>query len=238
MGLQRRMRRRLCLTLLCGLAFWTVFALSAQETVELRFLCFEDGNECEVYGDLLARFSSDNPGITVAVEVADATELDAQLSQQIEAGAPPDIARISDFAAFNGHYLDLRPQLGEALDANFRYDYFGALRTSWHSDAEELHGFPDALGVVAPFINISLFELAGVTLPGDGASWDEWLAALDQVVEATDAAYVLSVDNKDHRLVGPAMSLGAQYFPYRTRLCLTLPDADGLRRISAESSMG
>ena len=66
-----------------------------------------------------------------------------------------------------------------------------------------------------------------MTLPSEGASWDEWLAALDEVVRATDASYALSVDNKDHRLVGPAMSLGAEYFDEDGRL--TLPDADGLR---------
>ena len=45
---------------------------------------------------------------------------------------------------------------------------------------------------------------------------------------ATDADLcVLSVDNKDHRLAGPAMSLGARYFDADG--ALTLPDDDGLR---------
>ena len=91
--------------------------------------------------------------------------------------------------------------------------------------------FPDALGVVAPFVNTSLFEEAGVALPGEGASWDEWLAALSAVVEATDAPYVLSVDNKDHRLVGPAMSLGARYFDMdKQLLALPFPYTSGLRQ--------
>ena len=50
---------------------------------------------------------------------------------------------------------------------------------------------------------------------------------MEQVVEATDAAYILSVDNKDHRLVGPAMSLGARYFDDSG--ALALPDDAGLR---------
>ena len=67
-------------------------------------------------------------------------------------------------------------------------------------------------------------------LPGNGetaASWDEWLEALELVVKRTDAQYTLAVDNKDHRLVGPAMSLGAQYFDDDRNL--TLPDDSGLR---------
>ena len=201
-----------CLALLVGAG------ASAQETIALRFLCFNDGNECEVYQDLLARFSSANPMITITIEAVDEGELAARLSQQIEAGMPPDIARIADFAAHSDHYLDLRPQLGEALDAAFNHEYFGALP-----------GFPDALAMVAPFVNLSLFAQAEVAVPEEGASWDEWLAALDEVVAATDAAYALSVDNKDHRFLGPAMSLGAEFIDEDGGL--TLPDDDGLRAL-------
>ena len=54
-----------------------------------------------------------------------------------------------------------------------------------------IYAFPDALDMVAPFVNTSLFEEAGVAVPGEGASWEDWLAALNAVVESTDAAYVL-----------------------------------------------
>lgn len=222
MRTRRALRPGFRMLLLCGLAFGLVSALLAQDTIELRFLCFEDGNECEVYADLLARFSQENPGITVDIKVVDEAELEAQLSEQVEAGAPPDIARIADLDAFAGRYLDLRPLLGEALTANFRSVYFESL-----PDDRGIYGFPDAVGVVAPFVNVSLFEQAGVALPAEGASWDEWLAALDEVVLATEASYALSVDNKDHRLAGPAMSFGAVYFDQDG--ALTLPDAAGLR---------
>ena len=223
------MKRAFSWVILCALVVWTGASALAHDTIELRFLCFSEGNECGVYDDLLSRFSEENPEIGVVVDVVAEQEMTSTLLEHMEAGLAPDIARISDFAALQGHYLDLRPQLAEpaVLDANFQYDFFGALRTSWRSDAAELHGFPDSLGVVAPFVNVSLFEQAGVAIPAEGASWDEWLAALEQVVEATDASYALSVDNKDHRLVGPAMSLGAEFFDGAGRL--TLPDADGVR---------
>ena len=220
------MKSRLSLVLLVAILLASAGLSAAQDTVTLRFLCFQDGNECEVYDDLLAR-SEGYSSISVEIDVVAEAEIVERLLAAMEADEPYDIARTADFAALHGHFLDLRPWLGNELDTHFRYDYFGALRTDWHSDAKELHGFPDALDMVAPFVNVSLFEDAGVTLPAAGASWEEWLAALDEVVEATDAAYVLSVDNKDHRLVGPAMSLGAQYFDADGKL--TLPDADGLR---------
>lgn len=220
------MKRAFCFVLSCALVVLTGASALAHDTIALRFLCFNQGNECAVYNDLLARFSEENPDVTVAIDVANEAELAAQLNQQIEAGTPPDIARVSDLNALVGHYLDMRPLLmdGDALGANYRQAYLDALRDGRD---EAFYGYPDALGLIAPFVNVSLFEQAEVALPAEGASWDEWLAALEQVVEATDAHYVLSVDNKDHRLVGPAMSLGAEYFDEDGRL--TLPAADGLR---------
>ncbi|MCY4063498.1 MAG: ABC transporter substrate-binding protein [Chloroflexi bacterium] len=214
------MKRVLCFVLLPALFLLTSAYALTQDTVELRFLCFEDGNECAVYADLLAQFSEINPDIQVSVDVTAEEEMLARLQAAYDADEAYDIAR-SKRGWMPGIDLDLRPLLGEALTANFRPVYFEFLRVL--PDDQGIYAFPDALGVVAPFVNVSLFEQAGVTLPGEGASWDEWLAALDEVVSATEASYALSVDNKDHRLVSPAMSLGAEYFDEDGRL--TLPNA-------------
>lgn len=197
---------------------------AAQEPVALRFLCFQDRNECDVYTDLLARFSLENLGITVDVDVTAEEEAYERELAAYDAGEPYVIAR-KQGDWMRGAYIDLRPLIGETLTTTFRSAYFELLRGS--PEDTGIYAFPDALDMVAPFVNTSLFEGAGVALPDDGASWDDWLAALDQVVAATDASFVLSVDNKDHRLVGPAMSLGAQYIDEDGKL--TLPDADGLR---------
>ncbi|MCY3914581.1 MAG: ABC transporter substrate-binding protein [Chloroflexi bacterium] len=210
--------------LIGALILWSAASALAQDAIELRFLCFEDGNECEVYADLLAQFSEINPDIKVAVDVTAEEEVLARLQAAYDADESYDIARAKR-GWMPGKYVDLQPLLGEALTANFRPVYFEFLRVL--PDDRGIYALPDALGVVAPFVNVSLFEQAGVPLPAEGASWDEWLAALDEVVRATDASYVLAVDNKGHRLVGPAMSLGAAYFDEAGRL--TLPDAAGLR---------
>ncbi|MCY3834603.1 MAG: ABC transporter substrate-binding protein [Chloroflexi bacterium] len=220
------MKRALGYVLFCALVLLSGAGALAQNAIELRFLCFNDGNECAVYADLLSRFSLDNPDIIVVVEVVDAADIEAQLSAQADAGAAPDIARVADFGALAGDYLDLRSLLSDAdsFAASFQAPFLQAMRAG---AGDALHGFPDAAAMVAPFVNVSLFERANVSLPGAGASWDEWLAALDDVAAATEASYALAVDNKDHRLVGPAMSLGAQYFDADRNL--TLADDDGLR---------
>ncbi len=187
------MNRAVPIVLLFLLAVSTGMS-AAQESVALRFACFQDGNECDVYADLLARFTQENPAIEVTVETVPAAEIHERLSAPVNG---LDIARIADQNVMQSRDLGLR------------------------------YGFADTAAVVAPFVNTSLFEQASVALPSAEASWDDWLLALRQVSEATNTPYMLAVDNKDHRLVGPAMSLGARYFDEAG--FLTLPDATGLR---------
>ena len=199
---------------------------AAQEGVTLRFLCFEDRNECQVYADLLSRYSQANPAIAVTLEVVAADDIDDLLLTAIDAGDGPDIARVADLDAFAGHYLNLRPLLPDADAFAERFPALALHAMSGDMLDNDIYGYPDAAAVVAPFVNTSAFADAGVELPGEDATWHDWLLALDAVVAATEAPYALSVDNKDHRLVGPAMSLGADYFENGD---LTLHDDAGLR---------
>ena len=204
-------------TLLFMLVAWAALGSTAlaQDAVEISFMCYENGNECSVYDDLLSRFSEANPGITVTVDTVPYTTVRDQLRVQVEAGQAPDMARITDFAGMAGFYLDLRPLMEDPslLEDNVPAAILESFRAE--GDMSALHGFPDAATVTAPYVNATLFEQAGVALPSDEMdepTWDDWLAALDEVAQATGVQYSMSIDNKGHRFAGPAMSLGADFF--------------------------
>ncbi len=224
--MEAKMKQALRYVLLPALVLLSGAITLTQDAIELRFLCFNERNECEVYEDLLARYSQENPGVTVSVHVAAEAEIEAQLNERIELGAAPDIARIADFDAQSSHYLDLRPFLrdAEAFAGGFQAPFLAAMRAGAGAG---IHGFPDTAAMVAPFVNVTLFDEAGVSLPEAGSDWEKWLSALEEVEAKTGVAYLLAVDNKDHRLVGPAMSLGARYFDEDG--ALTLADDLGLR---------
>ena len=202
------------------LTLLTIFMLlasgaAAQDMVELDFMCYENGNECSVYDDLLSRFSEANPGITVTVNTVPYTTVRDQLRVQVEAGQAPDIARITDFAGMAGFYLDLRPLMEDPalMEENFPAAILESFRTD--DDMSGLYGFPDAATVTAPYVNATLFAQAGIDMPSaamDEPSWEDWLAALDEVASATGVQYAMAIDNKGHRFAGPAMSLGADFF--------------------------
>ena len=184
----------------------------AQDAIEVRFTCYQDGTECEVYADLLSRFMEENEGITVVIDQVEYQAILDSLPVNVEVGEGPDIARITNFAQLADYYLDMRPYMDDPalLENNFSPIVLGAFRAEGNEDA--LHGFPDALTVTGPFVNATLFEQAEVEIPGEGATWEEWADALGQVQEATGVDYAFAIDNRGHRFAGPAMSMGANFF--------------------------
>jgi alpha-1,4-digalacturonate transport system substrate-binding protein len=189
--------------------------VQAQDPVEIRITWYDDGNEGEVLRDLLDRFEEENPDIDVVVDTVAYNVILEQLPLQVEAGEGPDIARVTNFDAFKGQYLDLRPLLPdvEAWEANFPPAVLQALRED--DDTTGIYGFPNQFTVTGPFINRTLFEQAGVEVPSDSSdsvTWAEWTEAATQVAEATDTPYAIAIDRSGHRLAGPAFSLGATFF--------------------------
>lgn len=193
----------------------SVVATQAQDAVELRITWYDDGNEGTVLRDLLDRFEAENSDITVVVDTVPYTAILQQLPLQVEAGEGPDMARITDFAAFKGHYLDLRPLLPdvEYWEESFADAVFRSLRSE--GDTSAIHGFPNQFTVTGPFINRTLFEQAGVEVPSDSSdavTWEEWTAATTEVAEATETPYAIAIDRSGHRVAGPAFSMGATFF--------------------------
>jgi len=68
------------------------------------------------------------------------------------------------------------------------------------------------LTITGPYVNRTLFEQAGVEVPGEGATWDQWTEAARKVAEATQTPFPMALDRSGHRLAGPAISMGAKYF--------------------------
>jgi alpha-1,4-digalacturonate transport system substrate-binding protein len=173
------------------------------EPVELRFTYYADGVEADVIKPLIDQFMTENPDITVILDVVPYKTIDEQLPVQVESGEGPDMARITNFGAYKDKLLDLRPLMadGAAYEANFPAPILAALGYG---------GYPDALTVTGPYVNKTLFDQAGVELPGEGTTWEEWTELTKQVAEATGVQYAISIDRTGHRFAGPAMSKGAE----------------------------
>ena len=183
---------------------------SAMAQTELRITWYSDGNEGEVLRDLLDRFEQQNPDIKVIVDNVAYKAILESLPVQLAAGKGPDIARVTDLGGLSKYYLDMTPHLS---NADYWRENVGPF-LQWlrkPGDDKEIHGFMTQLTLTGPFVNKTLFEQAEVAIPGEGATWDEWATASNEVAKKLDIPIPLAIDRSGHRFAGPAISMGAKF---------------------------
>lgn len=181
---------------------------AAEAATELRILWYSDGNEGEVLQDLVKRFEADNPDIKVVIDNVSYSVVKDQLPVQLEAGRGPDIVRVTELKSLAGHWLDMRPHLKDA--AYWEQNFGNTLDWMRPDGSDAIPGFMTQLTVTGPLVNLTLFEQAGVALPGAKATWDEWAAAARKVAENQKVPIALAMDRSGHRFTGPAISMGAK----------------------------
>ena len=212
-----------------------VAPLAAQDAVELRIAWYNDGVEGDVLRDLLDRFEAENPDIKVVVDTVAYQVILDNLPLQLEAGEGPDMARITNLGGLSKYFLDISPY----IDAEYWNNSFGAT-LAWTrpttDDGDGIYGMMTQLTITGPYVNKTLFEQAGVELPGEGATWDDWVAATTAVAEATGTPYAIAIDRSGHRMAGPAVSLGGTFFNEETGHVNLVDDAG--YRAAAEMVLG
>ncbi len=214
------MHRRLLFVVLALLlaSLLAISAAAAQDPINLRITWYNDGTEGEALRVALDGFEAANPGITVSLEdigYADPNIYHSTIQSQVEAGSPPDLARVNNVSLFVGDYLDLSTL---TADADYWLTNFSpSVLDSMRDGAEDagVYGFPLQFTITAPFINRTLFEQAGVDVPSDtneAVTWDEWTAAAQQVAEATGTPWAIAYEPRGQRFWGFSISEGGQWF--------------------------
>jgi alpha-1,4-digalacturonate transport system substrate-binding protein len=196
---------------LIGLALAMTFgmATSALAQTTLRMTWYADGNEGDVMKDLLARFEAKNPGIKVVLDTVPFKAINENLPVQLAAGQGPDMARVVDMGGNAKYALDLRPHL---TNAAYWQENFGPF-LNWMREpgnTTSIPGFMTQLTVTGPLVNKTLFEQAGVAIPGPKATWEDWAKAAKAVADKVKAPYPVAFDRSGHRFYGLAVSQGTK----------------------------
>lgn len=176
---------------------------------DVRIMWYSDGVEGEVLKDLIGRFMKDNPDIKVTIDNVSYSVVREQLPVQLEAGDGPDIARVTNLKALSKHWLDLRPLVADAAywDKNFG-DQADWMRPD---GTDQISGFMTQITLTGGFANKTLFDQAGVAIPGKDATWDDWAKAAKQVAESQQIPFPMALDRSGHRLTAPDLAFGANY---------------------------
>ena len=196
------------------LATTATLALSAgmAHAQELRFMCYQDGTECQAWEAQFERFHADNPGITVIVDEVPYAAIIESLPIQLEVGEGPDLARVTDYGGLARYMLDVRPHVSDADAIEARYGQSLAWARVGDNAPDGIYNIVDQLTATGGFANKTFFEQAGVDMPEPGASWEDWAEASRAVRDAVGVDFAMAIDRTGHRFAAPAMSYGAALF--------------------------
>ena len=183
----------------------------AVSAADIRVMCYQDGNECDVTAEIVKRFEAQNAGTKVILDVVPYKTIVEQLPVQLAAGQGPDIARVTDLGGLSKYYLDISAHV---KDPKYWEANFGATLPWLRPSAADkgIYGFMSQLTMTGPYVNKTLFEQAKIPMPGAKATWDEWVDAARKVAKATQTPAALAWDRSGHRFAGPAISYGAKIF--------------------------
>ena len=183
----------------------------AADPTEVRIMWYSDGNEGDIMRDLLDRFEKQNPDIKVTLDRVPYKTVVEQLPALLDSGQGPDLARVTDLGGLSRHYLDLRPHLKNAkyFDDNF------ASSLPWfrpvNGAKDGVYGVMTQLTLTLPLVNATLFQQAGIPMPGPKATWDDWAKASKAVADKVKAPYPMAFDRSGHRVSSLVLDMGGKF---------------------------
>ena len=182
---------------------------TAALAVDLDLMISDVDGKAEILREMAERYTAANPDVTINFNLVGYDVIRDQLTLQLEAGTGPDIVMTTNLGTHSPFMLDLTPYVDAAeWEANY-----GAVLPWYRAGRESgIYGFHSEMTVTGPYVNLTMFEEAGVELPGADATWEDWAEATQAVMDATGSYAGMVMDRSGHRMAGPAMSYGAAYF--------------------------
>ena len=199
-----------------------MISAGAAHAVDIDFMVSDVDGKAGILGEYIERYKAIAPDVNITVNVVGYDIIRDQLAVQLEAGSGPDLAFVTSLGALNPYYVDLTPY----VDAAAWEEAYGAILPWYRAGKPDgIYGFHTEVTVTGPYVNLTMFEEAGVDVPAPGATWDDWAEATRAVMDATGSYAGMVMDRSGHRMAGPAMSYGAAYFDADGRMIVD----DGFR---------
>ncbi|WP_338552705.1 sugar ABC transporter substrate-binding protein [Paenibacillus sp. KS-LC4] len=169
------------------------------EKATLDFLWFSDGNEGEVMKGIIKDYEQANANVKINLIEVGFKDLQTKLKTMISGGKPPALSRITDTGSFANQAVDLTPYVDSA--EQFEGQFIDSLKP-YYVINDKLVAAPMDVTANGLIYNKTLFDKAGVkvpTSPDDVWTWDEYTAALKEVMAKGGARYGMVWDVTPHR---------------------------------------
>jgi|GEM_PF-108389 len=172
-------------------------AAKSGEVKTLSVVWFSDGKEGESFMKLADQYMAENPNIKIELIEVPYADLEAKVKNMINGKESPALARLTNIGPFQNQLLDL----GEYVsDKDAFVNSFGE-GLKFVFDGKVLAAPMDvtANGLI---YNKDAFEKAGVQVPQSEDeiwTWEEWKAAMQEVMAKSDCKYGLVYDKSPQR---------------------------------------
>jgi multiple sugar transport system substrate-binding protein len=236
-GLRRR--RIALLAVLLPLLLQLAGSAAAQDTATVTFSFWGAPEEQEAYESVVETFESLHPEIDVEVQyTASQGDYQTKIATQFAAGDEPDVfltnyRNYGQFAARDA-LQPLQPYL-DASDSIAAEDFYDLPMDAfrYHAGDGEQTCIPQNASSLAIYYNVDLFNAAGIPLPNDGWTWQEFQDAAVALTQDTDGdgrtdVHGLAVDPSMIRYVPFVWGAGGQVVDDTdnpTTLTLDTPEA-------------
>ncbi|MEX2535078.1 MAG: sugar ABC transporter substrate-binding protein [Trueperaceae bacterium] len=165
------------------LALLTSLALAQ---TEIEFATWGTTEDIAIYEDLIADFEADHPDIDVVLNhIPSAGDYEQNLATLIAAGAAPDVFFINNISLPGFAAQGAFTPLGEFADEAFLEDFFPGHLAAFRYEGE-LVAIPRDISNLVLYYNQDMFEEAGVEPPSEGWTWDDFMAAAQELTQDTD----------------------------------------------------
>jgi alpha-1,4-digalacturonate transport system substrate-binding protein len=173
----------------------------------LTYLYFTDGPDEKATRNTIAAFEKET-GAKVDLQIIPFADLEASLRARLSGGRAPDVVRLADLSPFADDLLDLTPYVGKDYTDQFIDGMVGAAK----SKDGGLIAVPSDLTMNGPFVNVDMFQKAGIQLPTNEKpwTWDQLLANADKARQASGAQYSFAMDKSGHRVSTALSEFGTQ----------------------------
>lgn len=210
----------------------------AQDSTDIRFAFWGDPAEQAAYQAVVDAFEIAHPEIDVTIDyTAGQGDYYRKIASDFAAGAPPDVY-LTNYRQFGqyagaGGLAPIQPYIDNSIQISESDYYPLSLDAFRFGDAGELYCLPQNISSLVVYYNEDMFEAAGVPLPTDGWSWDEFISAAQALTQDTDGdgsvdQYGVVVEPSMYRMVSFIWGAGGEVvddLDHPTTLTIDTPEA-------------
>lgn len=158
---------------------------AAEAPVAIRYFTFSAApDHLDSLDQMIAAFETANPGIDVQVETAPFDQYFTKLQTLVAGGTAPDVFELNyeNFVSYasKGVLADLTPMA--AAEPGFAARFYPRAYEAFSRDGKQ-YGLPQSFSNVVLFYNKELFDAAGVAYPTADWTWEDELAAAEQLTD-------------------------------------------------------